>query len=90
MLSAFIANSGVSKEYLQALSSTSINVDGRITGWTLNVQSQTKTRIDIGPSDTFNVIAGIYRFYIGIKVKEFKDNGLMNVAVLVRDSNTLQ
>jgi len=54
------------------------------------VQSQTKSRIDLGINDTFNVIAGVYRFYIGIKIKEFKDNGLMNVAVIVRDTNTLQ
>ena len=44
----------------------------------------------MGLSDTFNVIAGVYRFYIGIKIKDFKDDGLMNVAVIIRDTSTLQ
>ena len=90
ILSAFVMNSGVSKEFLQAVSTTSRNTDGRITGWNVNVQSETQTRINTGSNDTFNVIAGVYRFYLGMKITEFQTSGLINVAIKIRDVNTLQ
>lgn len=39
--------------------------------------------------DTFVMIAGVYRFYISVKIKEFLSTGLVNIAVKIRDSLSL-
>lgn len=39
--------------------------------------------------DTFVMVAGVYRFYISIKIKEFLSTGLVNIAVKIRDSLSL-
>jgi hypothetical protein len=35
------------------------------------------------------MVAGVYRFYISIKIKEFLSTGLVNIAVKIRDSLSL-
>jgi hypothetical protein len=41
ILNDFIESTGVSKEYLEVVSNTSLNVNGRITGWNTIVASPT-------------------------------------------------
>jgi hypothetical protein len=39
--------------------------------------------------DTFTLIEGVYRFYLTIKIKEFKETGLVSISVKIRDIDTL-
>ena len=45
--------------------------------------------MQLSNQDTFVMVAGVYRFYISIKIKEFLSTGLVNIAVKIRDSLSL-
>ena len=72
---------------MEVVSNIPLNVNGRITGWTNVVISPTSDRILHNIDDTFSLSAGVYRFFLCIKIKEFLATGLYSVSVVVRDSD---
>lgn len=64
-----------------------MTTDGRITGWNSVVVSSTSERIVHNIDDTFSLDAGVYKFFLCIKIKEFMATGIYNVSVVIRDSD---